>query len=406
MKKYPTNKAPISKKKKTVKIVLITLSIIIGILLLTAIGVGIWAINLWNNVEAPSNGSEDTLPFDTEDLTTDTSEPSNTDTPNQNDAPDKSKMYNFLLLGADKVASNTDVIMLISFNVEAKKISIMQIPRDTYVEVNGMSHKINALYGIYYSQGIYNKATDPQEYGLQKLEETLEKNLCININYHAMVNLEGFRNIVDILGGVEVNIPQDVSYYDEYEKREMVLKKGKQLLNGAKAEGFIRHRSSYLQADIGRLDAQKIFMSALLKEVKDSFSVTTIVKIAGQIFKHVKTDIELEDAVYFAKSLLSIDLNNMNFMTLTGYSPAPTAGAPWYYVMNRKGALQLINEYFNMYDFEITDSIFDKNKIFYSNNGTAEYLNPYYECEPDNLIGGNVSNAGDINGGSIYIPRY
>ena len=141
-------------------------------------------------------------------------------------------------------------------------------------------------------------------------------------------------------------------------------------------------------------------MSALLKEVKNSFSVTTIVKIANQIFKNVKTNIELEDAIYFAKSLLSIDLNNMNFMTLTGWSPPPYS----YYVMNRKGALQLINEHFNMYNFEITNSIFDKNKIFYSNNGSAEYLNPYYECEPDNLIGGNVSNAGDINGGSIYIP--
>ncbi|MBE6718175.1 MAG: LytR family transcriptional regulator [Ruminococcaceae bacterium] len=396
-----------SKKKNTKKIVLITLAVIIGVLIVTAVGVGIWAVNLWHNAEAPSNGSEGTLPFDTGNITPpNTSGPDQTKEPDNTDDPDKSKMYNFLLLGADKVAANTDVIMLISYNVEEKKIAVMQIPRDTYVEIDGTSHKINALYGMYYNEGVYKRDDDPREYGLSKLEQTLEQNLCININYHAMVNLEGFRNIVDLLGGVEVDLPQNISYLDEDQGKNITLKKGKQILDGKKAEGFVRFRSGYLQADIGRLDAQKIFMSALLKEVKNDFSVTTIVKIAGQIFKHVKTDIELEEMVYFAKNLLTVDMNNIKFMTLTGYSPTPPEGMSWYYVMNRKGGLQLINEYFNIYNFEITDSIFDQNEIFYSNNGQAEYLNKYYECDPENLIGGNISSADDINKGTIDIPSY
>ena len=59
---------------------------------------------------------------------------------------------------------------------------------------------------------------------------------------------------------------------------------------------------------------------------------------------------------------------------------------------------------FNIYDFEITDSIFDTNKIF-SGNKYATYLTPYYNAEPENVTGGTEQNADDINQGSIEIPR-
>ncbi len=355
----------------------------------------------------PDNGNNNPI-FNTEGLIPATDdEPSETvnggqssDTP----TPEKDEMFNFLILGRDKVALNTDVIMLLNFNVTTGKLAIMQIPRDTYVCINNYGYKLNSVYGHYYNEAVAKKEKDPEDYGLTKLSELLEQNLCLNIHYYAMVNLEGFRNIVDILGGVEVDIPEDMYYVDDDQDLTINLKKGKQILDGVKAEGFVRYRIGYVQADIGRMDAQKIFMSALLKEVKDHFNISTVVKMASEVFENIKTDVGLDDMVYFAKNLLSMDLENMSFMSISGYSPTPPENSVWYYVINRQGTLNLINKYFNIYDFEITDTIFDRNRIF-SGSKHATYLTPYYNADPSTVIGGDVNSAEDITQGSITIPR-
>lgn len=395
------------KKSRTGKIVLaIVLTAMLAIVAVLAYTVVL---------HKPDNGSDSPQDvFSTEGLIPEPSDPEETlsgddgpkeTSPTETQPPkdDRDSMYNFLILGKDSVALNTDVIMLMSFNVDTNQLTIMQIPRDTYICINNYGHKINAVYGNYYNEAVAKNVKDPEDYGLNKLSEVLEQNLCLNIHYYALVNLEGFRNIVDIIGGVEVDIPGDMYYHDPHQNLTINLKKGKQVLNGEKAEMFVRYRMGYLQADIGRMDAQKIFMSALLKKVKESINATTVVKLAGEVFTNIKTDIKLNDMVYFAKNLLNMDLENMTFMSAPGYSPNPPEGYVWYYVINRRGTLDIINKYFNIYDFDITDSIFDKNRIF--SGQYATYLTPWYNADPSVVIGGNEHNAEDINQGGIDIPR-
>lgn len=400
-----------SKNKADKRIKWAVLGVILA--LITALGaVAAYTVFL----HEPDNNNDTPPGFDTEGLLnaetaspetgeetqpTDTEEPKETEAPDEED--DKEYMYNFLILGRDRVALNTDVIMLMNFNVKTGKMAIMQLPRDTYLLIDNYGHKLNAVYGNFYNEGVAKKEKDPEDYGLNKLKTVLEQNLCLKIHYYAMVNLEGFRNIVDILGGVEVDIPADMDYIDNDQNLSIHLKKGKQVLNGEKAEMFVRFRSGYVQADIGRMDAQKIFMSALLKEVKDHLNLTNAVKIAKEVFDNIKTDVAVDDMVFFAKKLIGVDLSNMTMMTATGYSPAPPPGYVWFYVINREGTRQLINKHFNIYDFEITDSIFDKNRIF--SGKYATYLTPYYNAAPENLIGGNEQSAEDIVGGAIDIPR-
>lgn len=391
--------------------------IILAIVLLLLIACAVTAIALLNH--KPDNGRDDPVVFDTAGLvfepvdppegtpveTTDgeTNAPSSTDKPTTPE--NKNEMFNFLILGKDKVAMNTDVIMLLNYNISSKKFSIMQIPRDTYVTINNYyGYKLNSVYGYYYNEAVAKNEKKPEEYGMEKLRTLLEQNLCIKIHYHALVNLDGFRNIVDILGGVEVDIPADMYYVDNDQGLRINLKKGKQVLDGEKAEMFVRYRAGYLQADIGRMDAQKIFMSALIRTVKDNFNLTTVVKMVNEVFKNIETDVSLSDMVYFAKNLLEMDMENMAFMSITGYAPTPPEGYAWYFVINRKGTLDLINKHFNIYDFKITDAIFDKNRIFTSTYAAA-YLNPYYIADPEYVIGGDVQSADDINNGSIEIPR-
>jgi LCP family protein required for cell wall assembly len=295
--------------------------------------------------------------------------------------------------------------MLINFNVTSGEVAILQLPRDTYIELNKTSYKLNALYHHFVKEAESKKEKDTDAYSLSNVASTLEQNLCINIHYYAMVNLKGFRNIVDILGGVEVDIPANMTYRDESQNLYINLKKGKQVLDGKKAEMFVRFRSGYVQADIGRMDAQKIFMSALLKTVKENFTVSNVVKIANEVYKNVVTDVPLDDMIFFGKALMDINMDNIVFMSMPG-APARSNGDSglWYYVMNRKAMIPLVEEYFNIYeDVIVNDDIFDTNRVFTSPK-KYPHIDKLYNAEPDESQGGSQS-AEDINDGSIHIPR-
>ncbi len=404
------SRTPKNKKKANVKLILL---IVLSVILVLLLALGAYAVYLLKFYK-PENEATGTAPFNTDDYvheppkdwstTGDTGETTNnpgTDEP----VRDPIEAYNFILLGKDKVALNTDVIMLINLNVTTKKISVLQIPRDTYIEYEGYAGRINAVYAYYYNQGRNNKVKDPEAYGLDKLSTILEQTLCIHIHNYAMVNLEGFRNIVDILGGVELDVPADMIYEDPTQDLYINLKKGKQVLDGKKAEQFVRFRAGYVQADIGRLDAQKLFMSALLKEVKDHFNVTTIVRIANEVFKNLKSDIALDDLVYYAKCLMSINLNEMSFLSMPGVSArADVTSGAWYYIMNRKAMIVIIDRDFNIrHDMYINESIFDKNHSF-SSRELHPHIDEYYLAIPASGASSS-SSADDINKGSITIPR-
>ena len=394
--KNDTERKPKSKTKSKAKIIILSIVLLI---LASLVAVVVYTVGF----HVPSNQIDETKPFQTHPSTQPTESNEST---NQTDfTEEQKKIFNFLVIGRDQTGANTDVIMIINYNVMTGKISVLQIPRDTYVEFNGISYKINSLYAVFYAEGQNKNEKSPDNYSLKKLANTLEKNLCINIHYYSMVNLIGFRNIVDILGGVKLDIPADMDYDDPSQDLHIHLKKGLQTLNGKKAEEFVRFRSGYVQADIGRMDAQKIFMSSLLKTVKENFNITTIVKIANEVYKNVITDLPLDDMVFFAKNILSIDMNNITFMSMPGKSARSNGDdGIWYYVMNRKAVINIIQKYFNIYsDVVIDDVIFDPNRVFTSLK-KYPHINSLYNEETE--IDENSHSASSINEDGIKIPRY
>lgn len=311
-----------------------------------------------------------------------TDDPSNTGNPGVNvvvtdkqgtqvDIERNQEQVNFLVLGKDRWAYNTDVMIIASYNVTDGAISLMQIPRDTYIDIGRGNYKANSLLASFYNEAYKNKEADPQAVALKNLEEALEQVLCITIDYYVMMDLNGFVNIVDALGGVEVDVPYRMKYSDPYQNLYIDLQPGLQTLNGNKAEQFIRFRADYVEGDIGRVDAQKIFISACITKVKSSFNVSTIAAIAEQVMQYVKTDIPLQDLVYYAKKALSVDLDKMTMLTLPGIQGRQydTSGT-WYYIAYRDGTLSAINKYFNSYNFEVTANMFDKNHALYDEAGT------------------------------------
>lgn len=307
-------------------------------------------------------------------------------------------IYNFLVVGSDRAASLADVTMIINCNTVDKTISVMQIPRDTLVTIEVETNKINAAYSLYYNKS-YGES-DRIAATMQKYTELLEKSLCINIHHTVAVNLDGFQNIINILGGVDIYVPDDMFYEDPIQNLVINLPKGYQHLDGYQSECFVRFRSGFLQADLGRANAQKIFMTALFNKVKATVKeadVSVLTKLAGEIFKNVHTDLSVANIVYYAKFLLEVDLSSINMMTM----PGNVESYGVHYVMNRAATLEIINKYFNIYQKEITDSIFDRNYTFCFVD--KQRMVDIYFASADSAFG-DVYNADDIDKDSIDIP--
>ena len=372
------------KEKKSSEGVIIVL--IIAIFTLIAIAFGILMVARNFNPAQPVVDEE--LPI--EDTLTDTDNDGNTVVvPVEKDLYVRREgVYNFLLVGYDKAAGLTDVNMIAQFDVNTGKVSIVQLPRDTYARYNenGRYKKINGAFSYFKKD-------------LEKLADYFEQTLCIKIDFYASIDLAAFRNIVDIIGGVPMYVPRDMEYDDPEQDLYIHLKEGFQTLNGEQAEQFVRFRKGYIQADIGRTNAQKIFMTAFVKQFKSKVSVSTLSQIGGQMLKYAKTNMSLNDFVYFAKAALSIDLDNMSMLTIPGQNVREheTSGT-WYYVLSHDTTLEIINAHLNVYGRDITPEMFDS-KISLT-NPEEEYMVKIYNTPADV----DVYNGGSVDENGIYIP--
>lgn len=311
------------------------------------------------------------------------------------------KSFNFLVMGHDRAASLTDVIMLINYDIEKQNISIMQFPRDTYIEVDDYYyHKVNGLYNYCVSKAESEGSSDPELDGCTKMAEYLEENLAITIHYSAVMDLDGFEGIVNAIGGVDMYVPMDMEYPDPAQNLYINLKEGFQHLDGNTAEQFVRYRYGYPTGDIGRGDAQKLFISAFVKKLQSSLAnadANMITTLAGNVIKYVKTDVTVADMVYLAKNLVgfgkgsAVSLENVKLMTMPGVGEMYNGAS--YYVMNKAYVSEIINEYFNIYDIDVTES-FDKNERFTTSYQSA--LRNLYLADKESVTL-TVYNAGSLD---------
>lgn len=306
-------------------------------------------------------------------------------------------IYNFLVLGRDKVALNTDVMMVVNFNTNDGGINIMQLPRDTYIEYGGYPNKINGTLAHFYTKAQREGAKNPWHTALKDFSDLLEVAFSVEIDYYAIIDLAAFENVVDIIGGVPIDVPEAMHYDDEFQDLHIHIEKGYQVLDGETAAGFVRFRSGYIQADIGRQNAQKIFMAALFKQIKNNFTVDTVAKLAGEVLSKVSTNMELADAVFFAKEALSLDLENINMMTVPGEAVNTHLS---YYVIYRQSVLDVVNKYFNVYDKDVRDVHFDTEVLF--NDSDDPKMDRVYNKDVDGYV---VNNGESIDNSGIYIPR-
>lgn len=224
--------------------------------------------------------------------------------------------YNFLFLGVDEASSSSDVIMLARFD-KTGKISVVQIPRDTYVCEMG---RINTVFASACAKALSSGLDKRQslEKGAQAMRDFFSSSLGIKTDAYAVLTLEALENIVNAAGGVEVSLDRDLDYDDPSQDLHIHLKKGDVCLDGKSACGLVRMRSAYLSADYGRMDAQKIFMAAFFKKVKTSLSPLETIALLKAAYSSTVTDMSMTQLVSFARIALRADEEDILFSSVKG----------------------------------------------------------------------------------------
>lgn len=261
------------------------------------------------------------------------------------------KPMNILLLGGDYVNKNTDTIMVLNYNPMTSKISLLSLPRDTKVEIKGRARKINYAY---------------PNGGVDLINSTIKDLLGIDINYYIYIDTSVFRKIIDILGGVDYNIPIDMNYDDDVQNLHIHLKKGQQTLNGSEAEQFMRfrHPSSwkrspgimkfYNGSDLNRIDAQQSFIKEVIKQKSNIIYIPKFKDVITTLFQDVKTNFTMNNAIRLIQKATEIKSTDISYFKLSGEDKY--IGSASYFIYNDKiqnnstneaiDAAQILNEYF------------------------------------------------------------
>lgn len=234
----------------------------------------------------------------------------------------------FLVMGCDQSGKLTDSILVVAVERESGAVNVLQIPRDTYANYTDRDYKkINGAWNLLGNDGIKSLYT-----GI----------LGVQIHYFALLSLDGFRSFVDAIDGVDVEIPMDMCYEDPDQGLEIRLPAGMHHLDGRGAEHFVRFRSGYVNADLGRLDAQKQFLRAVATKCQ-SLSPTQLCRVAGIALTNLQTDFPLPQGIQALTAVRRCEVEQIQMETLPGQAIRGQSGA-WYYCANRQGLCRAVNQ--------------------------------------------------------------
>jgi len=212
-------------------------------------------------------------------------------------------IVNFLILGVDDARS--DFMMVLRYNKENNKGAIISIPRDTRVYIEN------------YGYDKINHAISKKEGALLAMD-TVGKLLDIPIHYYIQMDFKGAEKIIDIMGGVKVNVPINMKYDDPTQDLHIDIKAGEQILNGKNAVHFVRYRATYADGDLGRINAQQQFAKALIQHMTSPKILPKAFAILDTASKCVKTNMEQTEIASYALRLKDIDIQNIKMYTIPG----------------------------------------------------------------------------------------
>lgn len=244
---------------------------------------------------------------------------------------------NILLLGLDDADAEdpsgprrSDAMLVASINKDTGSVSLISIPRDTKVTIPGYKS--------------YDKITHAYFYGGADLaKRTVEDLLRIPINYYVVVDWQAFIKVIDILGGVDLYVENDMDYEDPYANLYIHLTKGYQHLDGKASGEYVRFRHDEL-GDIGRVQRQQRFLKAMTDQALQIETILKMPSIINTVNKYVTTDMQFYTLLKLANSLKNFKKGDLqaemvpgDFATIDGVS---------YWVYDKEQTKQVVDKLF------------------------------------------------------------
>ncbi|WP_052447362.1 LCP family protein [Clostridium polynesiense] len=251
---------------------------------------------------------------------------------------------NILLIGSDarpgENVSRADSIMILTIDNVHKKIKTTSIQRDSYVKIPGHSEqKINAAFA-------YG--------GPQLLEKTIENNFKLKIDNYVIVNFEGFKSIIDTLGGIDVEVKaNEINELNKFildaggSEADFIKNPGYQHLNGSQSLSFSRIRKVGNGTTAERDNRQRMVVSRLVDKLKET-SPLKFPKILSSTLPYVKTNLGMTTILNLAYTAYSI--NNSNIESLSIPVEQLTWGGEytnkgWVFIMDKEQNSKILKEF-------------------------------------------------------------
>ena len=261
----------------------------------------------------------------------------------------------FLLMGVDSekaglnanAAFNGDTLMLITFNPTTLTATIVSIPRDTYVPIACNNNR-------------YAKINSSAAYGTSCVIDTVSNFLDVEIDYYVKINFKGVVELVDAIGGVEVDVEAPTYNSDKYDgmmceqnsdrhfgSSLVCIEPGLQTLNGEQALAYARNRHMYIGGDLDRIRHQQQVVEAIASKALQFSSITDLQNILNAISSNIATNMDtntilsgynvvknMVSNVIGGEDLLNINKAYLETYSLPVYVPSMgyTTSAQGYYV--------------------------------------------------------------------------
>ena len=243
-----------------------------------------------------------------------------------------------LICGTDASGDRTDTMMLLYLSGSEKQVGLLSLPRDSYtIATAGYAAKLNSAYGR------NNGGTE----GMEALLDYVQDIIGYRPDGYVLVDFSLVPQIVDLMGGVEVDVPKDISDPGI----DLYLNAGLQKLNGEQVLALLRHRKSYAMADLTRVEVQRSVIQACMEQW---VSVTHLDKVSPAlklVEENSITSLNTRNYLWIGKTLLKSLRGGIVTETLPGYPDY--IGGVSYYLLDRSGVADLINESFNPYAVDI-----------------------------------------------------
>lgn len=219
----------------------------------------------------------------------------------------KKEEINALVCGTNQ--DLTDTMIYVNYDVKNGKVAMMSIPRDTYITneyCNG--HKLNSLY---------------RGKNVQPFISQIEELIGVDIDYYLIFDSKMLHEIVDAVGGVEVDVPIRMKYDDPTQNLHIDLKPGVQVLNGKQAEQFVRYRkgndgSGYAMGDLQRTEVQQQFIKNFISTVLSTKNLTKIPDLINIALDNTDTNITAREALKYSTDVIKVDTSNITSCTAPG----------------------------------------------------------------------------------------